>query len=89
MSAESQANLSSIFSFWKALISFLAPGFAHNRVKQEAARCIANMAMHEEIKAMLVDRGALGYLISLSKSGVGLAKMYAVSVLSGSRSQCA
>jgi hypothetical protein len=50
-------------------------------VRREAVRCLANISTNSEIKQSIVSGGALGHLISMSKSGTGLTKLYATATI--------
>ena len=59
----------------------ISPRCKRKDAKLEAVRALSNLSSNQEIKRKIVEAGALGYLISMSKSGAGLTKMYALATL--------
>ena len=64
-----------------AATSMIMPRYKRKEVGLEAVRALSNLSLNDNIKAQIVQLGALGYLISMSKSGTGLTKMYALATL--------
>ena len=63
------------------LMGAISPRCKRKDARLEAVRALSNLSSNQEIKRKIVEAGALGYLISMSKSGVGLTKMYALATL--------
>jgi len=64
------------------LVKLLAPSKKRRELRIEAARCISNLSSNAFIKPMIVAAGALGFLISMSKTADGLTKILALATLS-------
>lgn len=64
-----------------ALLYMISPRCKHEIAKRESVRALGNLSRDVTIKQAFVQSGALGHLISLSKSGSGLTKMYALETL--------
>lgn len=80
---EDHSNFDHLFEYGSipALISLITPRVKSPKVSQEATRALANLSCREDLRAQIVSNGALGYLLSFSRSGTGLAKMYALATL--------
>eukprot|EP00944_MAST-04C_sp_MAST-4C-sp1_P008435 g8435.t1 len=63
------------------LVRLIAPSMHDNEARLEAVRALSSLSSSENAKKEIVGNAALGHLISLSKSGKGLEKMYALATL--------
>ncbi|GBG27464.1 Vacuolar protein 8, partial [Hondaea fermentalgiana] len=64
-----------------ALMYMISPRSKNEVAKRESVRALGNLARDVGIKQEFVQSGALGHLISLSKSGNGQTKLYALQTL--------
>ena len=65
----------------EVLVKLIAPSMHHSEARLEAVRALSSLSSSEHAKKEIVGNAALGHLISLSKSGKGLEKMYALATL--------
>lgn len=49
--------------------------------KLNAARALSNLSSNKEVQPMIVESGAMSYLIHMSKTGLGLDRVYAAAAL--------
>ena len=80
---EDKANFDILCGFGciPALISVITPRVKNRKVSLEAIRALANLSCKEDLRDQIVSNGALGYLLSFSRSGTGLTKMYVLATL--------
>ena len=65
----------------EVLVKLIAPSMHHSEARLESVRALSSLSSSEHAKKEIVGNAALGHLISLSKSGKGLEKMYALATL--------
>ena len=65
----------------EVLVKLIAPSIHDSEARLEAVRALSSLSSSENAKKEIVGNAALGHLISLSKSGKGLEKMYALATL--------
>jgi hypothetical protein len=65
----------------EVLVKLIAPSMHQSEARLEAVRAMSSLSSNENAKKEIVGNAALGHLISLSKSGKGLEKMYALATL--------
>jgi hypothetical protein len=66
----------------KVLVQMISPQFYEMKAARlEAVRALSSLSSSETVRAKMIGNNALGYLISISKTGKGLEKMYALATL--------
>lgn len=66
----------------KVLVQMISPAFADMKAARlEAVRALSSLSSSENVRSKMIGNNALGYLISISKTGKGLEKMYALATL--------
>ena len=66
----------------QVLVRMISPSFAHLKAARlEAVRALSSLSSSEGVRSKMIGNNALGYLISMSKTGKGLEKMYALATL--------
>ncbi len=64
------------------LVRMISPQMAHFKAARlEAVRALSSLSSSERVRSKMIGNNALGYLISISKTGKGLEKMYALATL--------
>ena len=64
------------------LVKMISPAFSHFKAARlEAVRALSSLSSSENVRSKMIGNNALGYLISISKTGKGLEKMYALATL--------
>ena len=60
----------------------ISPQMMHFKAARlEAVRALSSLSSSERVRSKMIGNNALGYLISISKTGKGLEKMYALATL--------
>ena len=82
--ADVQANESAIVASGglQVLVRMISPQMMHFKAARlEAVRALSSLSSSERVRSKMIGNNALGYLISISKTGKGLEKMYALATL--------